>query len=175
MTGALFQEIVGKKVRETWDILYILEWGSIEEKLESVKSTLCESAELVLGRAKRRNPDWFQESSHLLKPLFEERNRLYTKSLGTGREDDERKFLRMRREARRGAREAKNDWFLRTATEVQRGRHGGKVVWWCIRDIQRGRRGLVPRRSAVVRDKDGNTCTILEQQQQDGGGTSPKS
>ena len=24
-------------------------------------SALCKSAELVLGRAKRRNPDWFQE------------------------------------------------------------------------------------------------------------------
>ena len=28
--------------------------------------------------------------------------------------------------------------------EAERGRHGGKVVWHCIRDIQCGRRGLVP-------------------------------
>ena len=87
--------------------------GSIEEKWESAKSTLCDSAELVLGRPKRRNPDWFQESSHLIKPLSEERNRLYTKWLGTGRKDDKRRFLNMRREVRRGAWETKNDFFLK--------------------------------------------------------------
>ena len=33
------------------------------------------------------------------------------------------------------------------------------------RDIQRGKRALVPRRSAFVSDEEGNTCTILMQQQ----------
>ena len=158
---ALFQESVGKKVKESWN-----SGGSIEEKWKSIKSALCESAELVLGRVKRGNPDWFQESSHLLKPLFEERNRLYTKWLGSGKEDDKKRFLRLRREAKRGAREAKNSWFLRKAAEAQKGQHGGKVVWRCIRDIQRGRKGLVPRRSTVLKDEEGNICKTLEQQQQ---------
>ena len=158
---ALFQESVGKKVKESWN-----SGGSIEEKWKSIKSALCESAELVLGRVKRGNPDWFQESSHLLKPLFEERNRLYTKWLGSGKEDDKKRFLRLRREAKRGTREAKNSWFLRKAAEAQKGQHGGKVVWRCIRDIQRGRKGLVPRRSTVLKDEEGNICKTLEQQQQ---------
>ena len=41
-----------------------------------------------------------------------------------------------------------------------REKNGGKVVWRCIRDIQRGRKGLVPVRMAVVKDEDGNTCNI---------------
>ena len=94
----LYQESVSKKVRESWD-----SGGSIEEKCESVKCALCESVELLLGRTKIKNPYGIQKSSHLLKPLFEERSRQYTKWLGTGREDDKRKFLRMRKDARRGA------------------------------------------------------------------------
>ena len=52
------------------------------------------------------------------------------------------------------------------AMEAERGKNGGKVVWKCIRDIQRGRRGLVPVTTAVVKDEDGNTCNTPEMQQQ---------
>ena len=52
------------------------------------------------------------------------------------------------------------------ASEAQRSRFGGKVVWRCIRDIQRGRRGLVSVRMATVMDEEENACNIPEQQQQ---------
>jgi hypothetical protein len=48
--------------------------------------------------------------------------------------------------------------------ETQSGRHSGKLIWKFIRDIQRGRRGLVPTRSAVVRDKNGEVCITTEEQ-----------
>ena len=51
-------------------------------------------------------------------------------------------------------RAAKDKWFQHKAFEAERGRHGGKLVWKCIHDIQRGRRGLVPTRSATVRDEN---------------------
>ena len=43
-------------------------------------------------------------------------------------------------------------------------RCGGKLVWRCIRDIHRGKRGLAPVRSAVVRDEDGVACSTNEAQ-----------
>jgi hypothetical protein len=61
---------------------------------------------------------------------------------------------------------AKNTWFQKKASEAERGRNGGKLVWRCIRDIQRGRRGLVPTRSTIVKDEDGNVCSTPEEQQQ---------
>ena len=82
------------------------------------------------------------------------------------RESDQRKFVRMQRDARKAVREAKNDWFQSKAAEEQRGRHGGKVVWRCIRDIQVGRRGLVPVRSTAVRDEEGNLCSTPKEQHQ---------
>lgn len=121
---------------------------------------------MPIGKRKRRDPDWFHESSHKIKPLLDERNRLYSKWIGSKKDSDKKKFLKMRRDARRTMREAKNEWFSKKAAEAQKGRHGGKVVWSCIRDLQRGRRGLVPVRTAIVKDEDGNPCKTPEQQQQ---------
>ncbi len=61
---------------------------------------------------------------------------------------------------------AKDAWFQRKAVEAERGGHGGKLARRCIRDIQRGRRGLVPVRTAAVKDEDGNVCTTSVAQQQ---------
>ena len=86
--------------------------------------------------------------------------------LSTGVERDKKKHAEARRSARRQVRAAKDAWFQRKAMEAERGRHGGKLVWCCIRDIQRGRRGLVPVRTATVRDEEGNVCDSPEEQQQ---------
>ena len=45
--------------------------------------------------------------------------------------------------------------------EVKQGKNSSKVAWHCIRDIQLGRRGLVPVKTAVVKDGEGNPCTSL--------------
>ena len=95
-----------------------------------------------------------------------ERNRLYTKWLCSGKERDRKRFAKLRSDTRRATRQAKNAWFQSKAAEAQKGRHGGKVVWRCIRDIQFARRGLVPVRSAVVRNEMGTLCSTPEDNQQ---------
>ena len=111
--------------------------------------------------------DWFQESEVNLKPLFAERNRMHTVCFSDGRETSRRKYADACRAARLAvrAKAAKDAWFQQKASEAERGRNGGKVVWRCIRDVQRGRRGLVPVRSAVVQNKSGNSCTTEAQQE----------
>ena len=52
------------------------------------------------------------------------------------------------------------------ASEAQISQFGGKVVWRCIRDVQRGRRGLVPVRMKKMMDEEENACNIPEQQKQ---------
>ena len=51
-----------------------------------------------------------------------------------------------------------------------------KRVWQCIRDMQRGRRGLLPSTTVTINNEDGNPCTSLsdEQQRWGGGGTVPQ-
>ena len=137
--------------------------SSVEEKWDVVRSVMCDAAKEWLGHEDRRQPDWFRESEADLKPLFVERNRLHTLWLSNGREEDRRKHADARRAARRAMRTAKDAWFQHKALEAERGRNGGKLVWRCIRDIQRGRRRLVPVRAAAVK---GNACTTAEAQQQ---------
>ena len=127
---------------------------------------LCEAAETALGKEKKKYPDWFKENLPRLKPLFTERNRLYLKWRTTGRESDRQKFAKIRSQTRRLVREMKNAWFLAKAMEAQRGRNGGKLVWKCIRDLQHGRVGKVPIRSATIRNEDGSMCTTPEEIQQ---------
>ena len=57
----------------------------------------------------------------------------------------------------------KNKWFQAKAAEASAGRNGGKVVWKCIRDIQKSRRGMVPMRAATVKDEDGSTPDSQQQ------------
>ena len=40
------------------------------------------------------------------------------------------------------------------------------MVWRCIRDMQHGRRGLVPTRSVTIQDEDGNPCITPKAQKQ---------
>ena len=84
--------------------------------------------------------------------------------LSTWKERDRKKHASACRDVRKAVSSAKDAWFQRKALEAERGRHSGKLVWSCIRDIQRGRRGLVPVRSAMVKDDDGKVCNTLEAQ-----------
>ena len=162
---SLFQQLVGEKLQVTQQAERT-EGRSVEGQWTVLKEALCESAEAALGVEKKRHPDWFRECSVTLQPLIEERNRLYTRWLQTSRESDRRAFVKKRSDARRAIRDAKNTWFQSKAAEAQRGRHGGKLVWECIRDIQHGRRGLVPVRSMAVKDEEGCLCHTPEEQQE---------
>ena len=112
-TRGVFHRRVYERVKELWN-----GGGSVEEKWESVKSGLCETAESVLGYETRRQPDWLRESEADLKPLLERRTRLYTLWLSTARERDRKKFAKACSDARRAVWGAKEDWFQRKALEA---------------------------------------------------------
>ena len=64
----------------------------MEEKWGAVKAALCETAEAVLGFEMRKQPDWFRESEAAIKPLLEEKNKLYSLWQRTGQERDRKKL-----------------------------------------------------------------------------------
>ena len=152
-TRGQFQDQVCTTAKRKWT-----EDGTVEEKWLTVKSALTEAAETVLGTEHRHHPDWFKENEGTLEPLFKKRNKLYTRWLSTGCESDKQKFNKARRDARQAMRDAKNTWFQTKASEAQQGRFSGKIVWRSIRDMQHGRRGLVPVRTSTVKDEAGNPC-----------------
>ena len=109
--------------------------------------------------------DTTQESAMDLQPVLLRRNKLYTKWLVTKNSGNLRRFKKARGEAQRAIRRAKDQWFRAKAEEAERARFGGKV-WRCIRDLQRGRRGLRPSVNVTINDEYENPCrTPLAQQQ----------
>ena len=152
---------IGEKLRERWD-----KDSNVKGEWDVLRSVMCDTARECLGHEDRRQPDWFRESEVNLESLFVLRNRLHTLWLSTGREENRKKCDDARRATRRTVRAAKDAWFQRKVLEAERGKNGGKLVWCCIRDIQRGRRGLVPVKTEVGKDEDGNTCTTAKAQQE---------
>ena len=134
--------------------------STIQEKWSTLKCALCEAAGTDLGYSNRIQPDWFQDSATKIRPLIEKRNKLYSLWMSTSKERDKRKFVAAHRDAWRAISLAKEEWFSGKAEEAERGRHNGKTLWRCIRDIQKGRRGMVPVRSSMVKDEEGNVCSF---------------
>ena len=64
----------------------------------------------------------------------------------------------MRRTVASFVRKAKNDWFQWKAQEVEDKVMRGVGAWKGIRDLQRGRAGLLPTRPKAVRNLDGKFC-----------------
>ena len=87
-------------------------YGSLQEKWEVIHTALTEVAKFVLGVQKRRHPDWFRDSAN---SIFNRRNHLYLKWLGSGLSTDKHNFCRARSEAGRADRAVKNAWFTSKA------------------------------------------------------------
>ena len=153
-----FQELVSDTVKKTWKVDSALE--------DTLKTALVDAAKTTVGFEKHKHPDWFRENMNVLESLFQRRNQLYLRWLGSGLSSDKHKFSKARSKARRAVRDAKNTWFMNKAEEAQKVRFGGKRVWQCIRDMQYGRRGLVPSRFTAVNDEEGNPCVTPEAQQE---------
>ena len=138
-----FQELVSDTVKETWKAD-----SSLEDKWNTLKTALVDAAKTTIGYEKRKHPDWFRESMNVLEPLFQKRNQLYLRWLGSSLSSDKEMFSKARSEARRAVRDAKNKWFVNKAEEVQKVRFGGKRVWRCIK----GYAARTERTSAIKAD-----------------------
>jgi len=156
-----YLECVLERASASWP-----EDGTVEEKWKAVSAALTSAADGVLGTSSRRQPDWFSDSQSRLKPLLNNRNRAYTRWLQTGKAEDLVQFRKVRRDARRAVREARNLWFKEKAAAVEHNRFGGKEVWNCIRDMQRGKRGRVPSRMVTINDEAGLPCQSVDAQHQ---------
>ena len=59
-------------------------------------------------------------------------------------------------------RSAKDVWFHSKADVAQQRRFGGKEVWQSIRDMQQACRGLIPQRTGIIKDEEGQPCTSVD-------------
>ena len=156
-----FNEKVCRLVEENWDSRL-----NGTGKWEVIRDSIAGAAEDVLGWETRRQPDWFKESSSVLKGLIEKRNDLFGRWFRSGRNSDRQRYVAQRRKAAAAVKKAKNAWFQEKAREIEIGMLSGgsrRSVWSSLREIQRCLAGLRPVKSKVIRKSNGEVCVGPEE------------
>ena len=137
---------------------------SAQEKWRMMKAAMVDTAGEILGKVKKRQPDWFQASEDHLRSYLLARNSAYRKWLASADRKDLIWFREARGKARREVRREKEEWLKRKAQEAERERFWGKRLWDNIRDLQRAKRGRIPARVVTVQDEDGRPCDTTTEQ-----------
>ncbi|XP_062514312.1 uncharacterized protein LOC134189931 [Corticium candelabrum] len=130
-----------------------------------MKSALVETATSVLGYEQRKHPDWFRDNMEVREPLLQKGNNLYFKWLGASNALDHHMYAEACAKAWLAVQTAKNKWFVAIAEEPQKPKFDGKM-WKCITEMQRGRSGLAPMKTAIAADDDGVPCVTTSVQKQ---------
>ena len=89
-----FNEKVCRLVEENWD-----SGLNGTGKWEVIRDSIAGAADDVLGWETRRQPDWFKESSSVLKGLIEKKNDLFGRWLRSGRNSDRQRYVAQQRKA----------------------------------------------------------------------------
>ena len=74
---------------------------SLSDKWSALRDCLLSSAETTIGRCHRKQPDWYCDSSSVLTPLLELRNKSYADWVAHGRQNDD--FYDLFKSARQAA------------------------------------------------------------------------
>ena len=151
-----FQEKVCRNVENNWG-----HEKSGTKMWEVIKDGLVSAADNVLGRESRRQPDWFKECGPILEELRNKRNMLFGKWLRSGRNSDRQRYIAQRRLVAGAVKRAKNEWLQEKARIVEVGMlsSGSKGnAWKSMREIQKGRAGLRPTMTRVIRKVSGDGC-----------------
>ena len=73
------------------------EGGLLEDNWEQLKQCILESAEECVGRAKKKQPDWFLDAASTLMPLVTSKHRAYNKFLQTPTTETKKEFRKQQK------------------------------------------------------------------------------
>jgi len=132
--------------------------SSKENEWSTIRDGFVAGAEVVLGEDCRQQLDWFKKSAATLQPLITARNNLFERWLQFQCHQDRQRYVAKRRTVANAVKKPKNDWFQQKAKEVEDKVMRGVGAWKGIRDIQRGRAGLLPTKPKAIRDLNGQLC-----------------
>ena len=90
-----------------------------------MQAAMVHTAEEILGKVKKRQPNWFQDSDDRLTPYLQAKNSAYRKWLNSSDRQNLTSFMKARGRAKREVRRAKEKWFKRKAEKAERERFGG--------------------------------------------------
>ena len=122
-----------------------------EENWMVLKSCIRSVAEKTIGRGKRKQPEWFEESLEVLMPLIEAKNDAHKRMLATKSVKARKEFRQQQRKVKRAVDQAREYWIRRVALEGEAAVKDGKTRWDCIRRLQQAYAG-----PSAVRKENGD-------------------
>ena len=109
---------------------------SMEDNWTTLKSSITAAAEESIGRGRRKQPEWFEESTEVLVPLVKAKNDAYATYLRENNQARKTEFRRHQRAVKRVVDKAKEEWVCRVATQREAATKDGQTRWKCIRRLQ---------------------------------------
>ena len=122
------------------------EGGLPEDNWEQLKQCIMETAEECVGRARKKQPDWFQDAVDTLMPLVAAKRRAHNRFLQTPTTAAKKEFRRRQGALKKAVDEAKEEWISRVMREAECARRDGKRRWASIRKLQMAYAGWQPAR-----------------------------
>ena len=89
-----------------------------DDNWQVLKSCIVQAAEKMVGRSKRKQPEWFADNVDKLAPLIKKKNEALDKMLRTNLVGAKREFRRWQRRVKGAVDKARVDWILKVATEA---------------------------------------------------------
>ena len=126
-----------------------------ERNWDALKSSIVAAAEETLGRGRRKQPEWFADSSKFLVPLIEDKNKAHQVVLHSHTRANREEFRKRQRAVKKAVCKAKEDWICRVASEGEAAVKDGRARWDCIRRLQQTHAGRRPTRPTAILKEDG--------------------
>ena len=126
-----------------------------KQNWDTLKDCIVAAAEEVVGRGRRKHPEWFEESSETLMPLVEAKNRAHQRVLQSNTIADRKEFRRHQRLVKRAVDKAKEDWICRVVKEAEAAVKDGRTRWDRVRRLQQAQAGRRSIKPSTVWKEDG--------------------
>ena len=90
---------------------------STECNWDALKSCIVSAAGEVVGRWKRKQPDWFEDSEELLSPLIKDKDDAHLRMIQCNTSANQMEFRRHQRKVKVAVDNANEEWTCRVAKE----------------------------------------------------------
>ena len=139
---------------------------STEHNWNTLKNCILTAAEAIVGRGRKKQPDWFVKAADTLQPLLDAKKRAHEKVLQLDNIINRREFRKHQRTVKCAVDAAKEEWISELANIAEKARKDGKQRWTCIRQLQMTHAGRRPTRPTAMWKENGEVTRSPEEVKQ---------
>ena len=121
-----------------------------DQNWKILKDCILKTGEETVGQARKTQPDWFLESSEVLHPLIEAKNRAHNHMLKSNSITSQKEFSRHQRILVKDIVDKAKEWIKKTAQEGEKAVKDSRMRWKSIRKLHVGRK--LGRSTAVLKE-----------------------